>query len=667
VWFSDGAASLADDVMKTERLPTPGMLFGHYPERRPRGPSWIGARAIGFLTGTRASLCHSDRHLSEIRRLERALAGLSDSALRERTFAVRAALARDGLCEPASLDALAIATLACGRALGIGPYDTQLLAACVMLSGGLAEMATGEGKTLAVALAAATGGLAGIPVHVVTANDYLVKRDADTMGALYRTIGLSVGAVTPELDLAARRAAYAADITYCTARELAFDYLRDRLIELQRTALEARAVRITRPESPQRLLRGLCMAIIDEADSVLIDEARLPLILSRPVASRGASHWLDAWQSALQLRPKHDFVLDASSRGARLTPSGEARVLRLAETAAARWPTHRHCADAVKAALVARHLLVAGRDYLVKEGAVTIIDPTTGRTAPGRAWSQGLQQFVEIKENLVPGSRIEPLAQITYQRFFPRYHRLCGVSGTLLECREELMRIYGRRVARVPLRRPNQRKRYATSTFRDRDSQHRAVVARVAALHARGRPVLIGTDSVIDSEALSSALTAAGLPHAVLNARQDHQEARIIARAGSRGAITVATNMAGRGTDIVLQAGVADCGGLHVISCQQNPARRLDRQLAGRCARQGEPGSAETYIALDGPLLASHWFGRLLGGCTARAGMPHSGLAAFALRWAQRARERRDRVERELMLKRDEETSHWFAFSGHEP
>jgi preprotein translocase subunit SecA len=644
------------------------MLFGHYPERRPRWPSWIGTCAVGgFLTGIRVSLRDPDKHVRNIRRLERALAGLSESALRERTFAVRAALARDGLCGPPILDALAIATVACSRTLGIGAYDTQLLAARLMLNGGLAEMATGEGKTLAVALAAATGGLAGIPVHVVTANEYLVKRDADTMGALYRALGLSVGAVTPELDLAARRAAYAADITYCTARELAFDYLRDRLIEPQRTALEARAARITRPESPQRLLRGLCMAIIDEADSVLIDEARMPLILSRPAASRGSSHWLDAWQFALQLMPKQDFVLDASSRGARLTPSGEEVVRRLAETAGERWPSHRHCSDAVKNALVARHLLVAGRDYLVRDGVVAIIDPTTGRAAPGRAWSQGLQQLVEIKENLAPGSRVEPLVQITYQRFFPRYHRLCGVSGTLLECREELMRIYALRVARVPVRRPTRRTRYAARSFRDRDSQHRAVVARVAEMRARGRPVLIGTDSVIDSEALSSALTGAGLPHAVLNARQDREEARVIARAGSPGAITVATNMAGRGTDIVLQAGVADCGGLHVISCQQNPARRLDRQLAGRCARQGEPGSAETYIALDGPLLASHWFGRLLGGCTARAGMPHSGLAAFALRWAQRARERRDRVERELMLKRDEQTSHWFAFSGHEP
>jgi preprotein translocase subunit SecA len=650
------------------RLSAPGIVLGSYPERREPALSspWMRGAAAFFA---RCGLPGQgvDRALvTTIRGIEQEIARQSDETLQRRTLALRAQLARSGFADAPVAETLAIAAVRCGRILGSVPYDTQLIAARIMLDGQLAEMATGEGKTLAVALTAATAALAGIPVHVVTANDYLVKRDAATLRPLFDALGLTVGEILPEQDLSIRRAAYACDIAYCTAKELVFDYLRDRVAQPRRHELEERAARLARPGAPRRLLRGLCMAIIDEADSVLIDEARMPLVLSQPARNRESAPFTHAWRLSMELRPGGDFTVDSGTRSARLTESGRDRLHARAKAGAFQWPTQRHCEDVVSVALAARHLLQPGRDYLVKDAAVHIIDPTTGRTAHGRSWAQGLHQLVEIKEGLDPGPQPEPLVQITYQRFFPRYLRLCGVSGTLVECRDELARIYGRQVITVPLRGPNRRKRLPPRAFTRQEAQRNAVVARVGELHARGQPILVGTSSVTESEALSRLLAAAGLRHAVLNARQDRKEAQIIAAAGSRGAITVATNMAGRGTDIILGPESAEAGGLHVICCQQNAARRIDRQMVGRSARQGDPGSAEMYIALDGPLLAHHWLARLLRICTVGAEMRHSWLGVLALRLAQRAKESSEKTQRKLLLRREAETDDWLAFSGRE-
>jgi preprotein translocase subunit SecA len=651
--------------MKAARLAAPGIVLGNYPERHQSAPSprWLRGVTGFFAARPRRRRGVEQTFVTEIRRIEHEAARLSREALQRRTLALRAQLAHGGFGDALVAEALAIATIQCKRALGIAPYDAQLIAARIMLNGHLAEMATGEGKTLAVALAAATAALAGIPVHVVTANDYLVRRDATALEALFQALGLTVGEIVPEQDFGARGAAYACDITYCTAKELVFDYLRDRLAQPRRHQLEERAARLARPAAPRRLLRGLCMAVIDEADSVLIDEARMPLVLSQVNQVRESEAFMHAWELCMELEAE-DFSVDAATRSARLTESGRARLRARAAAGAFKWPTQRHCEDAVNLALTARHLLEPGRDYLVKGGRVRIIDPTTGRATEGRTWAQGLHQLVEIKEALAPSPQVEPLVQITYQRFFPRYLHLCGVSGTLLECRDELARIYGRHVVTVPLRHPNRRRLLRSRAFTRQAAQCSAVVARAAELHIRGQPVLIGTSSVTESETLSRVLAAAGLRHAVLNARQDRDEAQIIATAGSRGAITIATNMAGRGTDIILGPGSAEAGGLHVICCQQNAARRIDRQLVGRCGRQGDPGSAEIYIALDGPLLARHWLARLLRICTRGPEMRHSWLGALALRLAQRAKECSHKTERELLLEREEETGNWFAFSG---
>jgi preprotein translocase subunit SecA len=321
----------------------------------------------------------------------------------------------------------------------------------------------------------------------------------------------------------------------------------------------------------------------------------------------------------------------------------------------------RHFEDLVSKALIARHLLQSGRQYHVRDGKVLIVDETTGRTAEGRSWSGGLQQMVELKEDCTLSPPLETQSQITYQRFFPRYLWLCGMSGTLVESRRELFNVYGLDVLRVPLHHPGRRILLKPRVFPDTESQWKETAVRIRALHATGRPVLVGTDSVADSEALSRHLSEAGLSHAVLNARQDRHEADVVAAAGNPGAITVATNMAGRGTDIALAPGVAAEGGLHVISCQQNASQRMDRQLIGRCARQGDPGSAEKFIALDGKLLS----GSVLTQTVRRLRMEHHGwIGALMLNIAQRREESRQGRERSHLLRNDKEMGRWFAFGG---
>ena len=651
--------------MKTAKMTAPGILLGIYPERAMHR-SWSRGRLSGLLARLPPARPGAQTSVESIRTLELGLAHRATERLQDRLQGLRAHMGREGCTDALVAESLAVLSLMCARTLNTAPYDSQLAAARILLEGHFAEMATGEGKTLAVALAAATAALTGIPVHIVTANDYLVMRDAAALRPLYTASGLSVGHVTSQLDSEARRAAYACDICYCTANELVFDYLRDRVSRPPRGDLEERAARLGRRAMHSHLLRGLCMAIIDEADSVLIDEARMPLVLSGPDPAQDAPLLREAWRLGCGLEPVRHFALDLTGCSARLTEAGRMILHERSGADTHRWLSQRHREDMVTLALAARHLLQIDRDYLVKDGAIHIIDPTTGRTGSGRSWARGLHQLVEVKEGIEPGVQAKPLVQITYQRFFARYLRLCGISGTLAESGSELARIYGKRVVAVPLRCGDRRKRLPPRVFARQASQFAAVVARVKELHASGQPVLIGTDSVKDSETLSRLLAACGLPHSVLNARQDRAEAGIIATAGRRGAITVATNMAGRGTDIVLGPGSADAGGLRVICCQQNVSRRIDRQLLGRCGRQGDPGSFETYVTLDGPLLADHWLARLHKACTRRPEARLPWLGALALRFVQLARERSDRRQREWLLRRDEETGEWLTFGGRE-
>jgi preprotein translocase subunit SecA len=415
------------------------------------------------------------------------------------------------------------------------------------------------------------------------------------------------------------------------------------------------------------LLRGLCMAIVDEADSILIDEARTPLILSQPRINPQKQVYIEqALQLAVRLQGA-DFEVDAARQEARLTEAGRARLAELAAPLGGLWRDSRHRDEIVVLALAAHHVFHRDKHYLVRDRKVIMIDQTTGRVAPGRVWSRGLQQLLEAKERCPSSGEQETIAQITYQRFFPRYHYLSGMSGTLAEARAELRSVYGLSMEEVPLRRPCRRSQLPVRVFATREAKWDAVIERLRAVHEAGRPVLVGTDSVADSDHLSVLLAAARLPHVVLNARNDSEEAAIVACAGEPGRITVTTNMAGRGTDIPLAPGVAQRGGMHVICCQHNASPRIDRQLHGRAGRQGDPGSVETILSLEDGLLARTlpaWLRATLARCAGRNRPLPAWLGARLAWYPQKLEERRQRAERRLLLDQDERAERRLSFAG---
>ena len=639
--------------MKASLLPIPGIVLGAYPERRGSGTG-MRSRSRPSATG-RATGARYRAFLARVETTESKLGALGPQAIAMHLGAMRARMARHGMTDELVAIAFVLVKQACVRALGLNLFPTQLLAARVMLDSKLAEMATGEGKTLAAGLCAATAALAGIPVHVVTANEYLVTRDSKLLEPLFDALGLSVAAVIQSLDPEARRRAYDCDIVYCTASELVFDYLRDGLTrDRSRSDLQQRVAgfRDGRPLARPTLLRGLCMAIVDEADSILIDEARVPMILSERRSNEREKHDLAA---ALELGGALEagthYVLKPRNMSVDLTDAGRARIDEL--TAGGAWQHRLHREEMMRTALAALHLYERDRHYLVRDDRVAIIDESTGRVAHGRVWSRGLHRLIELKEQCAAGDDTVPVAQITFQRFFQRYLVLAGMSGTLTEARTELYSTYGLSIVKVPLRHGERRTVLPTRLYPDRESQWQAVVAQAMEMKGRGRPVLIGTDSVADSEALARRFTEAGVPHAVLNARQDFVEAQVIAQAGQAGQITIATNMAGRGTDIALGAKVSALGGLHVICCQHSASRRIERQLVGRCARLGDPGSAGTLLALDKPLIAPFaplWLRRRV---SAQGTASPRWLVRMLVRVPQHLEERRQRAQRRDLLKQD--------------
>lgn len=643
--------------MKGQQISAPGLLLGRHPEKRSFHDSFAASlkrsMQMPFSVFGPLSARSYESFVYQVSAHEPKLSAMSDARMMERLRELRAQLSMHGLADALIAEVFAIVNQTCARELGIKPYDTQLIAACIMLDGKLAEMATGEGKTLAASLCVATAALAGIPVHLITSNDYLVTRDSASLRPLYTSLGLTVGAITHALGIEERRHAYACDITYVTAKELVFDYLRDRTIgRLARSELHHCVARLS-GETTGTILRGLCMAIVDEADSILIDEALVPLILSRGILHEGQSvcHG-EALELASKLIPGKDFILDHGRLSAELTEIGRKKVDKAPPGLG--WHCNRlHNEEIICHALAGQHLYHRDRQYLVRDGSVHIIDETTGRVAPGRVWSQGLHQLIEMKEGCKPSGEMVTAAQITYQRFFSRYLRLGGMSGTISESRAELFSIYGLKIIRNPLRKPSRRITLPTRIYRDQSALWKAVVARVKEIHPSGRPILIGTNSVAESEILSRQLWEAGLAHEVLNARQDQQEAAIIARAGQLRQITVSTNMAGRGTDISLGKGVAELGGMHLISCQHNLSRRIDRQLLGRCARQGSSGSAETMISMDKPLIANlfpEWVFSLAG---ADGLSRPRWLVMLIIRLPQWLEEARQRAQRQEMMRQD--------------
>ena len=662
-------AGLATALARAARepRPSPGVRWDAYPMRgaaRRRDALDALAAALRRLDG-RCGARFAAAVKARADELARSPHGLAHIAQRLAARLASRTPPRDG-----RRDALALATLAARRALGQDPWPSQLQAASTMLDGGLAELATGEGKTLALALAAAARALGGVPVHVIGVNDYLVERDAAALGALYGALGLSCDRVLQSDDRARRRAAHRADVVYLTAREAMFDHLRDRLAGHDRGGLAGRAARLSRDAAPHArtgpdgdprddapVLRGLCCALIDEADALLLDEAAVPCVLSQAAGDDDEAARERALHLAGRLREREHFELDAAARRATLTRAGAALVdaPHPGDDGAARgdWRFARARRALVERALAVLHLYRRDRDYLVREDRVEIVDPHTGRVAPGRAWSEGVHQMIEAREGVRRTAPHATAIEVTAQQFFARYWLLGGLSATLWESRTELALTYGLAVHRVAPRHRSRRVDLGRLWVTDRDAMLAAVVGRARGHLEAGRPVLVGTRDVAESEALAEAMRAAGLEPAVLNARHDRHEAAIVAGAGRTGRLTIATSMAGRGTDIVPDAQALAAGGLALIATCAQPSRRLDRQLAGRAGRRGEPGSVEAIVPLDAPVAGApgvalpRWVARAAAALPGGLSRPTVG---WALRRLQRAVETRGTVARRRLL-----------------
>jgi preprotein translocase subunit SecA len=662
--------------MKVKIGSSHGTSWGAYPERLEPQPSWFdraGKRVVSpFL---RLAKTHSMQQRSFVRAVAshaRWAGSLTDGRIREEAAELGLQLREHGFTNPLVSRCFSLIRESAERTLGKRHFDVQLIGGRLMLSGMIAEMETGEGKTLAATLPAATAALAGIPVHVITVNDYLTARDAEWMGPIYRMLGLTVGTIVHGLEPAQRRAAYNAHVTYCTNKEVAFDYLKDRIVlghDAGRARLQVERLYEKKPRLDRLLLRGLHFGIVDEADSVLVDEARTPLIISGAASSESSER--ETCQVALSLASEmadnRDFILEGHARSVKLLPAGLEHIEKAVQSLGGVWKRRHWREQLVKQALATQHFYIEGKQYLIRDGKIQIIDEYTGRVMPDRSWEHGLHQMIEVKEGCTMTQRTEPLARISYQRFFRRYLWLAGMTGTAREVSGEVWSVYRLATRRVPTNRPSKRTYWPGRIYATDEERWNAVVNRVAEMHKLGRPVLIGTRSVKASEHLSRLLTDRNLPHQLLNAKQDLTEAMIIAQAGQLGRITVATNMAGRGTDIQLGPKIADLGGLHVIATELHEARRIDRQLFGRCGRQGDPGTCEALVSAQDelPKLHSHGIWKVLSGAAAnpRQNFP-SALRALNLKVAQRSAERLHRRMRRDLLKIDEHLDSTLAFSG---
>jgi preprotein translocase subunit SecA len=651
----------------------PGLTLGSYPEREQPAKGILDSvahSASGLLRRlSRNQKKCAQQFCAQVNKASSHFEQLSRDALEQQAGKLRQSLARRGLNEELAVECFALVREAARQTLDQRHFDTQIIGGWVLLNGMLAEMETGEGKTLMATLPACTAAMAGIPVHVITANDYLVERDAELMAPVYTLLGLTVGTVTEsKRDPGSRRNAYACDITYCTSKQVAFDYLRDRVsMGHRRGRLELQLGRLTAAEGEAEplLLRGLCFAIVDEADSVLIDDAGTPLILSREVESMlDANTCIKALEIAGQLDESRDYRIHGRYSDVEMTGSGKQRLATLAHQLTRPGTSPSQSEFLIRQALRAQRCYQRDRDYLVSDGKVQIIDANTGRTMPDHSWEQGLHQLIEAREGCeITGGR-ETIARISYQRMFRRYLHLSGMTGTAREVAAELWSVYELEVIPVPTHAPVQRIAGRDRVYPTASAKWQAVVGRVRELHELQRPVLLGTPSVADSEHLSRLLHSQGLQHTVLNARQDRPEAEIVATAGQPGAITVATNMAGRGTDIHLAPQVTESGGLHVIAASRNEARRIDRQLFGRCGRQGDPGSFEAILSLEDDILKKYLLQSLINAVQAciRWGLPVPGRLFTGI--AQRVAERHHARRRRSLIELDQRLKETLAFSG---
>ena len=535
-----------------------------------------------------------NRRVEKINALEDKYSKMNDKEIKEEFSKIKETILNDiknGKDEQEALnehlnDVFAMVREVGKRTKNMRHYDVQLIGGMVLHEGKIAEMKTGEGKTLVATLPVVLNAILGKGVHVVTVNDYLAQRDANEMRPIYEFFGLSVGIIVSGMEDYERKKAYEADITYGTNSEFGFDYLRDNMVY----------------DYSQKVQRGHYYAIIDEVDSILIDEARTPLIISGP-ANKRVENYLKADEVAKQLEKDKDFTVDEKDRVILLTEEGIKRAEKLFGVDNLYTPENAILAHHLDQALKANYLFQEGKDYIVRKGEVLIIDEFTGRIAEGRRFSEGLHQALEAKEEVEVQEESQTFAEITYQNYFRMYEKLAGMTGTAQTEATEFLEIYGLEVISIPTNKPVIRKDLNDLVYKTEEEKFEAVVNKIKELHKKGQPVLVGTTSVEKSEYLSRSLRKEKIPHTVLNAKNHEKEAEIIAEAGIKGAVTVATNMAGRGVDIKLGEGVKELGGLYIIGTERHESRRIDNQLRGRSGRQGDPGVSQFYLSLEDDLL----------------------------------------------------------------
>jgi len=635
---------------------------------------WLG----GFAPGTRPAITAATRRVvREVEKLGPAMEAIDDAALRRlgRSLSYRAKAGEP--VDTLMVESFAATREAGRRRLGMRHYDVQLLAGAALVKGAIVEMQTGEGKTLVATLPLVLYALAGKGAHLATVNDYLARRDAKWMEPIYGALGLKVGIVESQMDFDQRRTAYAADVTYGTAKEFGFDFLKDRLMNREITEgrgdLAAMLTGKTAGEATKLLQRPYWFALVDEADNVLIDEARTPLIIASPPGEAQAAEqalFRFGAQVAAELEPGEDFEEDIRKHTCELLGRGRGRVRAIDRPPEINATSLLAIYDAVERACKARRFYLRDRQYVVRDGEIVIIDEFTGRAAEGRTWKDGIHQAVEAKEGVAVTVPSGHAARITIQDLFARWPHLAGMTGTIATSRREIARTYDVAVDVVPTNMPAIRRRLPAVVAADSVQKFMRVVDEVRELHGDGRPVLIGTRSIDKSEELSRLLTAAALPHTVLNARHIAEEADIVARAGERGQITVSTNMAGRGTDIKLGEGVAELGGLHVICTELHDSARIDRQLVGRCGRQGDPGTWRQYVSLDDDILTTAHGPKRAAWIAARlrwrrGGNPERLLATF--KGAQRTVEARHRRQRRVLEYIERQRSEAHMQMSHDP
>jgi preprotein translocase subunit SecA len=524
--------------------------------------------------------------LREVNQWEPAIRNLSDAELRAKTPYFREKLAQGSELEDILVEAFAVVREAAWRTVQMRPFDAQIVGGLVLHEGKIAEMKTGEGKTLAATMPIYLNALPGKGTHLVTVNDYLARRDAEWMGPIYKMLGMTVGVIVHGLDDDERRDAYHADITYGTNNEFGFDYLRDNM----KFSLEDYAQ------------REFHYAIVDEVDSILVDEARTPLIISGP-SEESTDKYYRINQVIPRLRKEKDYTIDEKSRTVVLTEEGVSRVESYLKVQNLYEPKNMELLHHVNQALKAHTLFKRDVDYVVKEGEVIIVDEFTGRVMPGRRYSDGLHQALEAKEKVKIERENQTLASITFQNYFRMYKKLAGMTGTADTEAAEFKKIYNLDVLVVPTNMPMIRTDHTDVIYKTEKEKFNATIEEIKELHQTGRPVLVGTISIEKSELLSKYLTRTGIKHHVLNAKHHEREAEIVAEAGQRGQVTISTNMAGRGTDIKLGEGVAQLGGLHILGTERHESRRIDNQLRGRSGRQGDMGSSRFYLSLEDDLL----------------------------------------------------------------